>query len=46
MKKEVTGWSINLEWSDGTTENWDNCDPYFDTQVVDDGISEYEKEKQ
>jgi len=44
-KKSVTGWSIQLEWSDGKTEEWSDCDSYFDTQVVDDGITEYEGDK-
>ena len=46
MTREVTGWSINLQWSDGTTENWVACDKFFNAQVVDDGITEYQKEKQ
>ena len=44
-KKYVTGWNIELEWSDGKTEQWSDCDSYFDTQVVDDGITEYEGDK-
>lgn len=44
-KKHVTGWSIELEWSDGKTENWTTCGSYFDAQVVDDGIAEYEGDK-
>lgn len=44
-RPEVTGWSIELEWSNGKKENWADCDSYFDTQVVDDGITEYQEEK-
>lgn len=44
-KPEVIGWSIKLEWSNGKKENWADCDSYFDTQVVDDGITEYQEDK-
>jgi len=33
-KKHITGWSIKLEWSNGKTENWTDCDSYFDTPTT------------
>lgn len=42
-KPKVVAWSINLYWNNGKTEKWSDCEPYMDTQVVDDGITEYEE---
>jgi len=44
-KPFVESWRINLYWSNGKKEYWADCDSYMDTQVVDDGITEYEEEK-
>lgn len=44
-KPTVESWSINLYWNNGKKEVWSDCDSFMDTQMVDDGITEYEESK-
>jgi len=42
-KPYVTSWRVELEWSNGKKEWWEDLDDSMNSQDIDDGITEYEQ---
>ena len=45
-ERYVESWRVMIKWNDKKKEeSWDNLDDYMNSQDIDEGISEMEREK-